>query len=106
MSSKIQLRRGTAAQWSSANPTLAAGEIGLETDTHHQKIGDGVTAWTALAYATHPEIVAATSTQTANTLVRRTAGGSASFGNIDSNMAPTPPQHATRKDYVDGQDAA
>lgn len=49
---QIQVRRGTAAQWTSANPTLAAGEWGVETDTLKTKIGDGSTAWTSLAYAT------------------------------------------------------
>jgi hypothetical protein len=47
----IQLRRGTAAQWTSANPTLAAGEIGLETDTDKLKIGNGTIAWNSLAYS-------------------------------------------------------
>lgn len=46
----IKLRRGTAAQWTSANPVLAAGEMGLESDTQRSKFGDGVTAWTSLAY--------------------------------------------------------
>lgn len=50
MTVQIQLRRGTAAAWTSANPTLAAGEAGLETDTGKIKYGDGATAWTALAY--------------------------------------------------------
>lgn len=49
---QIQVRRGTASQWTSANPTLAAGEWGLETDTLKTKIGDGATAWNSLAYAT------------------------------------------------------
>ena len=48
---RIQIRRGTAAQWTSANPTLAAGEMGVESDTRKTKIGTGSTAWTALAYA-------------------------------------------------------
>jgi len=47
----IQIRRGTAAQWTSANPTLAAGEQGFETDTGKFKIGTGSTAWTSLSYA-------------------------------------------------------
>lgn len=47
----IKLRRSTAAQWTSANPTLAAGEPGLETDTGLVKYGDGTTAWTSLVYA-------------------------------------------------------
>lgn len=48
--SRIQLRRGTAAQWTSVNPTLYIGELGFETDTLKIKIGDGVTAWNSLAY--------------------------------------------------------
>ena len=47
---QIQFRRDTAAAWTAANPTLAAGELGLETDTSYYKIGNGSTAWTSLAY--------------------------------------------------------
>lgn len=47
----IQIRRGTAAQWVSANTTLSAGEWGYETDTGRVKIGDGITAWNSLDYA-------------------------------------------------------
>ena len=50
MPTKIQIRRGTATQWTTANPTLSAGEWGLETDTDKVKLGDGSTAWTSLAY--------------------------------------------------------
>jgi len=45
-----QQRRDTAANWTSQNPTLKAGEIGYETDTGYIKVGDGSTAWTSLAY--------------------------------------------------------
>ena len=48
---QIQTRRGTAASWTSTNPTLAAGEIGFESDTNKFKIGTGSTAWGSLAYA-------------------------------------------------------
>ncbi len=48
---RIQLRRGTSSQWDTANPTLAAGEIGIETDTNTFKFGDGTTAWNDLSYA-------------------------------------------------------
>jgi hypothetical protein len=53
---QIQLRRDTAANWTSANPTLAAGEVGFETNTGAIKLGDGSAAWTALPYlrATEP----------------------------------------------------
>ncbi len=47
---QIQIRRGTAAQWTSANPTLASAEFGYETDTGKFKIGDGSTAWNSLGY--------------------------------------------------------
>lgn len=47
---QILLRHDTASNWTSANPTLAAGEVGIETDTHKIKVGDGITAWTDLAY--------------------------------------------------------
>jgi hypothetical protein len=50
MAVQIQLRNDTAANWTSANPTLAAGEVGLETDTGKLKIGTGTTAWTSLGY--------------------------------------------------------
>ena len=45
-----QQRRDTAANWTSENPTLKAGEIGYEQDTGYIKVGDGSTAWTSLAY--------------------------------------------------------
>ena len=51
MPTKIQLRRDTAADWTSNNPTLAAGEFGWESDTSKYKIGNGSTAWNSLAYA-------------------------------------------------------
>jgi hypothetical protein len=51
MAVRIQLRRGTAAEWAAANPTLAAGEAGYETDTAKFKIGTGNTIWNSLSYA-------------------------------------------------------
>jgi hypothetical protein len=48
----IQLRSDTAANWTSTNPTLAAGEMGFETDTGKFKIGTGSTAWSSLPYPT------------------------------------------------------
>lgn len=52
---KIQIRRDTAANWASTNPTLAAGEMGFETDTLRFKTGDGSTAWTSLGYNIVPQ---------------------------------------------------
>jgi hypothetical protein len=47
---QIQVRRGTASQWTSTNPTLASGEWGFETDTGKAKIGNGSTVWSSLSY--------------------------------------------------------
>ena len=47
---RIQVRRGTAADWTAANPTLAAGEVGFDTTSNKMKVGDGSTAWSSLAY--------------------------------------------------------
>lgn len=53
---RIQLRRGTLAQWNAAASVvgqgiLYQGEMGYETDTGRFKIGDGTTAWSSLSYA-------------------------------------------------------
>jgi hypothetical protein len=56
----IKLRRGTAAEWITANPLLAAGEPGFETDTGKHKIGDGNARWSKLPYFLHEELVAST----------------------------------------------
>ena len=52
---KIQLRRDSALGWSTNNPILASGEIGIElSPTPAQivlfKIGDGITRWNSLPY--------------------------------------------------------
>ena len=47
---RIQVRRGVAADWSSVNPILAAGEMGYETDTNKFKFGNGTSAWNSLSY--------------------------------------------------------
>jgi hypothetical protein len=56
MATRMQQRKGTAAQWISTNggdgPVLNAGEIGFESDTNKFKIGDGVNHWVDLTYFT------------------------------------------------------
>ena len=66
MSTRIQLRRDTAAAWADANPTLALGEAGYDLTNNQLRIGDGERAWNALtpldanvnlsAYATKAEL--------------------------------------------------
>lgn len=50
MAINIQLRRGTAAEWTSVNPVLALAELCIETDTDLFKIGNGVDTWNDLPY--------------------------------------------------------
>ena len=50
MATRMQQRRGTASQWTSANPVLNAAEMGWESDTNKFKIGDGVNHWADLDY--------------------------------------------------------
>ena len=48
MATIFKIRRDTAANWSSNNPTLASGELGLDQTNTYIKVGDGSTAWNAL----------------------------------------------------------
>lgn len=50
MAVQIQLRNDTAANWTTANPTLARGEVGVEIDTNKMKIGTGTATWSDLPY--------------------------------------------------------
>lgn len=52
INSKIQLRNDTAANWTTSNPILLKGEMGVEIDTGKFKIGNGTTQWSGLAYIT------------------------------------------------------
>jgi len=87
MAVQIQLRRGTAAAWTAANPTLAVGELVIETDTDKYKIGDGSTAWTSLGYSSLPSTAI-------------TTGGGTFTGAITINGAsPIVLEGATSNDY-------
>ena len=55
MSTIFKLRRDTATNWSSNNPTLADGEIGFDKTNSYIKIGDGSTAWNSLGQFTQSE---------------------------------------------------
>lgn len=100
---QIQLRRGTAASWTSANPTLAAGEMGVETDTGKAKIGNGVTAWNSLSYS----LTGATGTVTSITAGTGLSGGTITGSGtiaIDSTVATlTGSQTLTNKSLTDAK---
>ena len=69
MAVQIQLRRGIASLWTSANPTLAQGEFGYELDTGYFKVGNGINDWNTLSYAKTVSISSAT-----NNIAGGTAG--------------------------------
>ena len=55
MATRIQLRNDIAINWASANPILAQGEIGVETDINRFKIGNGTLNWNDLDYFVNEE---------------------------------------------------
>jgi len=55
---KIQIRRDTAANWTSTNPTLAEGELGFETNSELFKIGNGSNDWNSLSYFNQTKLTA------------------------------------------------
>ena len=94
MAVQIQLRRDTSSNWTTANPTLALGELGLETDGYKYKIGDGVTAWTSLSYAELAGTDVFTineQTGTAYTLVGGDTGKLIKMNNAAANTLTVPP---------------
>jgi hypothetical protein len=55
MAVQIQYRRGTAAEWTAANPVLAVGEPGYEIDSGNFKVGNGIAHWDDLPYNSGPQ---------------------------------------------------
>jgi hypothetical protein len=102
---RIQVRRGTASQWTSVNPILAAGEMGVESDSNLFKFGNGSSTWTALSYANNSDVAIGEISQDAiNTALTMGAGLSKTYNdgantitiNVDSNVVAL-------KSYVDAQ---
>lgn len=85
---KIQLRRDTAANWSTNNPTPSAGEPCFETDTGKLKIGDGITAYNSLSYQGGTSDTAVT-TDTAQTISgKKTFTNDIIISQWNSNVSP------------------
>ena len=89
MAVKLQLRRDTAANWTSANPVLSSGEIGYETDTGKFKIGNGTTNWTTASYVILPlsDYVLTSSKATSNGVASLDANGDVPEGQIPPEIA-------------------
>ena len=102
MAIQLQFRRGTAAQWASANTTLAQGELGLELDTSYFKIGDGNTAWTNLGYSISQLANNATNANNSLYLGGLIASGYQTTAGLSSNVATLAANSAT---YLGGNTA-
>ena len=100
---RIQVRRGTASQWTSANPTLAAGELGVESDTNLFKFGNGSTAWTSLAYANNSDVAIGEISQDAiNTALTMGAGLTKTYNDGANTITITVDSSVVAlKSYVD-----
>ena len=94
---RMKQRRKVAADWTSTNEVLLAGEMGLETDTRKFKFGDGTTAWNSLAYASGPTLAAGvetflgtpTSANLRAAITDETGTGSLVFANSPALVTPT-----------------
>lgn len=60
---RVQLRRGTLAEWTENNPVLADGEIGLETSSGWFKFGNGLSNWEALPWFQPTDAIVSTLTE-------------------------------------------
>ena len=96
----MQQRRGTAAQWTAANPILAAGEIGFETDTSKFKMGNGSSTWSALQYFANAAELAAI-IDGAPALLNTLDELAAAIGD-DANFAATVAGHTSATTNVHG----
>lgn len=80
---RFQLRRDTAANWASVNPTLGPGEPAIETDTRKVKYGDGSMVWNALPYSLSASLTAVSAlTPAADRFIYFTSGTAASLGTV------------------------
>lgn len=81
----IKLRRDTATAWSTVNPVLADGEMGLDTTNDKIKIGDGSSTWTALPYAFDTPAETTTKASNAQSAAEATAAGALSTHEGDTS---------------------
>ncbi len=118
---KILFRRDLAATWTSVDPVLSAGEIGLESDTGKIKLGDGSSSWTELNYFYGSletiDYVESLIAGTGLTITGNSGSGSTptisipqsvattaspTFAQVTVNNLPVDDKHVATKAYVDG----
>ena len=92
----IKMRRGTAAQWQSANSVLSAGEMGFESDTRKFKFGNGTSAWNIMPYAS------AGGVEAGGFFVAETAPVGANVGDIWYNISDTGAEGGKSFIYYEG----
>lgn len=68
MLGRTQVRRDTAANWSSTNPTMLSGELGFDSTNRVWKLGDGSTAWNSLAGFRIPKLLSSQASATSWTI--------------------------------------
>jgi len=102
---RIQVRRGTASQWTSVNPILAAGEMGVESDSNLFKFGNGSSTWTALAYANNSDVAIGEISQDAiNTALSMGAGLTKTYNDGSNTITISVDSDVIAlKSYVDAQ---
>jgi hypothetical protein len=85
MANIIKLRRDTAANWASVNPTLASGEMGLDTTNDKIKIGNNSSTWSALPYAFDTPTGVTTKANNAQSAAEATAAGALTTHEADTS---------------------
>lgn len=93
MAVKLQIRRDTAINWTTANPLISQGEICFEIDTYKVKIGTGLIRWNDLPYfAATPPVSAYIVNSTAGNETTKAASVAAMKSYVAAQIAATSPK--------------
>jgi hypothetical protein len=83
---QLQFRRDLSSNWTSNDPTLAPGELGIETDTNLFKIGSG-TNWVGTTYGGLQGVTGATATIAVGTVTTLSPGATATVADSGTSYA-------------------
>ena len=99
---RIQLRRDTAANWSSVNPILRDGEMGIESDTLKIKAGNGTSTWSQRPYLNvTPAELAELAQDSVNSAIIAGTGLDKSYDDQANTITLDIDSTVATKDYVD-----